>query len=823
MGLATSQPSNVDLGPQEIMDKLLVYMMKQLTIRDFTKLSDPAQCKHIIIFMANELDKAFYQLKVLPTRSATNTLSFRKVTELIAPTERKDIEHRQGLCLTLAYFYTRIFQIYGAIALTVREDAQYIVDRGITRSVTTNQRLFAPGHPEYVSSGGALPYDLGFYSVLQPYLQSQDDEYGTTRYTVNYTGTSDTKAKIYFIPGKKDDETGTQPGKFDIRYTTSSTIRYYLDTTFTKSESGKGTEIRKRYKFIPISLYRINPNGQKTVFGQDLMDTHRKTIIKDAQGNYIIEGDTKSISFHFNELFRRIILACKENDVDNVYVSSKDSYQAIQGMDFHKIRKNLEDVKPQGHCVARALQLLQQVQLGDGKFHSYICKTKFMESSKSYKRSGLPERGASIATSPGISALVELFHNTIEEATPALRMSASSRKQYEEFITIMARRFGKADDTPLLSYDLERITNKRDAKICGDTHDEITISSSTASSVKDTVNELFTMQAAHVTACMKIIHRLFTITQHPNKSVTISLSEELRNGGIITLNAIGDETRALLVRYYSNCESKYIEGVKKVLKGKESMQSSAPSVSTSLNFLTKLGQRQPTPIAPTAAATMTTVVTPAATPAATPSTPVTAAPTKVKPPSSAIKGNRITVHAIHYDKDKPATTDFAELMKMNPTTALFIYNENFIQYRSGSTDGGAAGNAQMRPYRQDISSPRIDGLSLGIPTGNIETDPVDDLQMMMLRIENTVQFAPVSNQSKLTITGIFRQSITNIYAYLRDHPTITDVYYSAAIDDTSDHPRLGIRTFLSKPWTIRNKTRIDAHFTQLIKQLLLLK
>jgi hypothetical protein len=96
----------VDLAPQEIMDKLLIYMMKQLTIRDFTKLSDPAQCKNIIIFMATELDKAFYQLKVLPTRSATNTLSFRKVSELIAPTERKDIEHRQGLCLTLAYFYT---------------------------------------------------------------------------------------------------------------------------------------------------------------------------------------------------------------------------------------------------------------------------------------------------------------------------------------------------------------------------------------------------------------------------------------------------------------------------------------------------------------------------------------------------------------------------------------------------------------------------------------------------------------------------------------------------------------------------------------------
>jgi hypothetical protein len=56
-----------------------------------------------------------------------------------------------------------------------------------------------------------------------------------------------------------------------------------------------------------------------------------------------------------------------------------------------------------------------------------------------------------------------------------------------------------------------------------------------------------------------------------------------------------------------------------------------------------------------------------------------------------------------------------------------------------------------------------------------------------------------------------------------EHPTITDVYYSAGHGDTPDTPQLGISTFKDKPWTRRNKDKMNAHFAQLIKQILLLK
>jgi hypothetical protein len=46
---------------REIMNLLLEYMIKQITVRDFLALSNPNECKKYTLFMANTLHKYFFR------------------------------------------------------------------------------------------------------------------------------------------------------------------------------------------------------------------------------------------------------------------------------------------------------------------------------------------------------------------------------------------------------------------------------------------------------------------------------------------------------------------------------------------------------------------------------------------------------------------------------------------------------------------------------------------------------------------------------------------------------------------------------------------
>ena len=87
-----------------MMDIMLQYMLKELSVRDFLALSNPTECKKYVIFLANNLYKHFYELEIVPTKDKKGILAFRPVKDLV----KDDVDEKQSLCLTLAYFYTRI-------------------------------------------------------------------------------------------------------------------------------------------------------------------------------------------------------------------------------------------------------------------------------------------------------------------------------------------------------------------------------------------------------------------------------------------------------------------------------------------------------------------------------------------------------------------------------------------------------------------------------------------------------------------------------------------------------------------------------------------
>ena len=106
-------------------DEIMKYMVERLNINDFYRLASRSECSKYVIFLANKLDTTFRGLSFAPARGTAGKLYFQPIDKLKAPSPKEKAE-RESLCLFLAYFYIRIFQIYGAVSLTLIDDANAV-------------------------------------------------------------------------------------------------------------------------------------------------------------------------------------------------------------------------------------------------------------------------------------------------------------------------------------------------------------------------------------------------------------------------------------------------------------------------------------------------------------------------------------------------------------------------------------------------------------------------------------------------------------------------------------------------------------------------
>jgi len=132
---------------RHLMNEILNYMIKQVSVRDLLHMSKSSECKKYVLFKANSLYQYFHELRVFPSTDSRGLLTFRKVDDLVNPKGDMDKE-RQSLCLIIAYFYTRVFQIYGALALTLVDDMNFMTSTGFTSILPSDldARKSTPGY-----------------------------------------------------------------------------------------------------------------------------------------------------------------------------------------------------------------------------------------------------------------------------------------------------------------------------------------------------------------------------------------------------------------------------------------------------------------------------------------------------------------------------------------------------------------------------------------------------------------------------------------------------------------------------------------------------
>jgi len=159
-----------------ICDKILNYMLKDINISDFLLLADKRECNRYVIFLANTIDQRFRSISIVPSKGPGGKLYFKPGKEVVEP-KPEEVKERQSLCIFLAYFYVRIFQILGAIMLTVIDDIEVHIKSGDMRKLMEdearqgNPALYAP------LAAPGLPYRYGPHQgiggPIRPYQEQR--------------------------------------------------------------------------------------------------------------------------------------------------------------------------------------------------------------------------------------------------------------------------------------------------------------------------------------------------------------------------------------------------------------------------------------------------------------------------------------------------------------------------------------------------------------------------------------------------------------------------------------------------------------------------
>jgi len=667
------------MGTRRMVDDIFTYMMHHIKVNDFMKLSNPESCQKYALFMANNLSMFFSKLSVKPELGRDGVLAFRSIEELEEP-KGPAKQEKESLCLVLAYFYTRIFQMYGAIALTLLDDINYTVEKsalmgarpvsetGLFDRTDLSDRsdlsIRAPGERySYVEPrtpkqlrvdrmsggqiGGWIP-KLAYFDFLnqkllveqtapvqQPYVSPYGipyippaptavytNQYG---YTVNFVFKDQKQKYMYFKPEPADvggrDVTAVSSQKGTFSWVDSQkkifeivvSVRKGVDDNHVQfsvdsirfRKNRETTDIVLRKEEIREILSGNNPDDvvpdSITISSTQPFPSLSQT--QSPQGQYETK-DYADLTSYFKALFNTIIPAITKQ------YDSGDSIAGRSQMDAMNIRRfyeNYTNVKPLGHCIARALQLLNADPYGrdeKGKeFVSSICKTSFFvpQGKTDAERRGVPKPDESITESPGIMSLALLFYDTVGKATPHIFMSNQSFEQYKVFMKQMAGLFMGKEAGAALHLDTmnrrdihpktaqqekEKIKLTSDGKteivdrrtfdqstkttmkkgICSPEQKDKTIplDGDTKQNVHGVVRQLFQRQMNHAAQCEKILRKLFTIERQENMPIRIKINDNILKGGLAALNRINAEVRQILIQYYSDCESMYLVGVRHI-------------------------------------------------------------------------------------------------------------------------------------------------------------------------------------------------------------------------------------------------------------------
>lgn len=644
MGQAVSLETLTQEGIKEIkdvkdthamMNLIFRYMLKQINVNDFMKLSEPSTCKEYVISLAEHMSSQFHRLQITPYREKkSDVLLFKKYSDLdpSKKSERHSEEEKRSLCLLLSYYYTRIFQIYGALAITLLND--------ISSSQTMSSSMVpsfvrpvnqTPGYePTSVaqikawggasghatrSMGGAQKEEIQMssFAFLSSYLVDQEPYSSSKGWRTIYDITKPNGGRVYFDKVATSISGGISMdiGRFMI-YPPATHDRYVTLDVYAAPIKNTNEDVSLIYKGLKHSVDGASvslPDSLKAYVAiRRTVGAAKPFMVHiEEKKNSVI---TMDVAHYLQGVFQELITTYLPKDKRSVDTSAAEKLvseeKVPEPLRLGITMRTLQERRTAGHCIARALQLLRTIPSaipgGPLSYESDICMEKFSFSARKYTGEviipttnpgtrGIPAYGASLtlsgANSRGFHSFVQLFYDTIRVGSPQIIMGEKAFAEYQELMRTMAYLFRDqvpSSITPASGMDsgLASIRNRRDEDMCsGELKQKgmpIRIDPTQVSieAVSDVVRELYAIQVKHAKQCGEIYASLFHITYDgKGNPLTISLSKQVLQGGFAEIDRINDRARKVLIDYYSMCEQKYVKGVNLIVEPARAQKAAA--------------------------------------------------------------------------------------------------------------------------------------------------------------------------------------------------------------------------------------------------------
>jgi hypothetical protein len=97
----------------DLMNRILDFILKSADIRDMITLGNKSECKKWIMIGETKISSLFDKLKIQPEIGSDGILYIRKIDEITKNSNKQDS------CKVIALFFVRLFQIIGALSLSI--------------------------------------------------------------------------------------------------------------------------------------------------------------------------------------------------------------------------------------------------------------------------------------------------------------------------------------------------------------------------------------------------------------------------------------------------------------------------------------------------------------------------------------------------------------------------------------------------------------------------------------------------------------------------------------------------------------------------------
>ena len=600
MGGAASRPSNGEAYSRQaaeakkLPDQILTLFFNNANLLRLLELHNIGQCSRFIFTTSSELATLFQKLQVYPKLGAKGEILFASVSDLapgLLSDANKNAENkarlqekthaRNELCVDIAYFYVRIFQIYSALALTVIDadplrKKRFVVAKNPMYSSKPQNSPLGGGYrpaigsgPLLVQLGGALIsassriYKNLFQSlVATPFIvfvdlqllkpiASGETKPEQTLELVDKKGSG--KPSIYLI--------WDWPGKATNLYEVKGTLQRGSVEKTISLKAARVDETHVTFTYTDPDAGSTEQKFKRLTSGRWVFEYN------------IGEGSEETSDTFFENIYQLYGTENKKLGSNVTSASTVSSGISTSFDGFEKLKKIFKDAKngaefPKAYCMARLMTLINPVftsELAPNQYYlSQICKKKFDFENTEF----MPRAGTEVKSNTYIRSFTSLYYDDYKynRVTGKLELTQTepSRSSLRAASVEFASMYSISGDPNFLvdSGGAPRFTS---LKVCEGKDDRILrIKNDKVGKEflevlqRECVDKMLNLQKQHTVKVNKLLMKMFKIETNP---VALKLQPAIKAGGKDAINAIGVEAHDLLLDYYRKSEALYVRGI----------------------------------------------------------------------------------------------------------------------------------------------------------------------------------------------------------------------------------------------------------------------